>query len=192
MCVPQLKSGMAIIIKTAATFLILSFATLLGGCFSPHWELPPNYAESKYPVLTAIHGVIKSTTADDLQSTCTTYTPFADLARNTNTTHGWLIKIERIEKPILVQEVYTLPEPARWGSKESPVSGMVLNNRTTCITTYKARKGTEYVGKSWGMYADDPLGEYRKVIFLDNKFAAEFRFRVTATSSSTTTTGDKQ
>jgi hypothetical protein len=77
-----------------------------------------------------------------------------------------------------VREVYILPGSARWGTKERPVSGRVVRDRTTCVTEWTAGKGAKYIGGSWGMFPDDPLGEYHLTVFLDDRLAAEFRFRV--------------
>jgi len=169
------------------SLLFLLVLIFVGGCVSPSSEsLPPHYAENKYPVLAAIHGIKKTIVAADLHNIITTYTPTNEIQLSTNTIHAWLVQIKRTEKPIQVKEVFILPSRARWGTKERPVLGMVVNEQKTCITKWTAGKGTEYVGNSWGMFSDDPLGEYRIVIFFDEKLAAEFKFNVFAESRAPT------
>ena len=60
------------------------------------------------------------------------------------------------------------------------MSGRVVRHGTTCVTEFVAGKGSKNIGHSWGMFSEDPLGEYRIAVFLDDRLAAEFSFRVVA------------
>jgi hypothetical protein len=162
-------------------FLVVLFVPLLNGCVTTLSEtLVAHASRQKYPVIAYIHGVRRITHTDDLQSTIIEYVPSGEIPRNPQTVHGWLIRIKPVEKATRVREVYILPGPAHWGSRKRLVRGLVMDNDTACVTEWIIPKGAEYVGYDWGMSADDPLGEYQKVVIIDDKLAASFRFRVTA------------
>jgi hypothetical protein len=148
---------------------------LLSGCVFYTGGLPSSAnTKEKYLVISSIHGIKQVTVSANLQETIISYTPTNEIVLNTNTTHGWLIQIKPAEKQIYVREFYILPKPARWNIKQ----GFISFDNTTCVRDFIVPKGAKYINDSWGMFADDPLGEYRIAILLDFKLAADFKFRV--------------
>lgn len=150
---------------------------LLSGCAVWTGGLPPSYyTVEKYPIVSSTHGIKRIKTSDDLRETVISYSPTNEIALNTNTIHGWRIQIKPAEKQLIGREFYILPKPARW----APTWGIVSPDKTTCVKDFIVPKGVKYISNGWGMYPDDPLGDYRIVVFLDNQLAAEFNFRVVA------------
>jgi len=127
-------------------------------------------------VVTSIHGIKRTTFSPDLQTVVTTFTPTNEIPLNPTNVHSWMIKVEPFEKAVPVEAFFVLPKPAPWGR----LSGLVSPDRTTALTTFDASAGTTYLSDSWGMHANDPLGDYRIAVFIDRKLAADFRFTVVA------------
>jgi hypothetical protein len=152
---------------------VFAAITLLTGCAT--WTgIPPSYANNgKFPIVASVYGIKEVTFSDDLHKIVTTYTPSNEITLNTNTVHGWLIQIPPAEKPLDVREYYVLPKAAHW-----PKDRMVSLDQTTCLTEFIVPKGVKYISNDWGMYVNDPLGEYQIAVFLDGKLAADFKFRV--------------
>jgi hypothetical protein len=158
---------------------VLTLLSSLTGCVVWTGGIPSSYRDrEKYPILASVHGIKEVTYSNDLQRIGISYTPTNEITRDTNTTHGWLIQIQPAERPIKGVEFYVLPKAARWGSQERPPEGIVSLDKTTCVKYFVLPKGAKYVGDEWGMFADDPLGEYQITVFLDKRLAADFRFRV--------------
>jgi len=156
--------------------LIIIGISLLTGCAVWTGGIPSSYRQDgKYPVVTSFHGIKNVTHSDDLSRVVVSYTPTNEIVLNTNTLHGWVIQIPPASKRLVCQEFYVLPKAARW--KESRF-GIVSMDKTTCITRFIVPKGGKYISDDWGMYPDDPLGQYEIAIFLDRKLAADFTFRV--------------
>ena len=154
---------------------LLAVLALLTGCAVWTGGIPASYADKgKYPIVACVHGIREVTFSDDLHKIVTSYTPTNEITLNTNTIHGWLIQIQPAEKPVEVREYFVLPKAARLGSKSRTVS----LDQTTSLTDYTAPKGVKYISEEWGMYADDPLGQYEIAVFLDGKLAADFKFSV--------------
>ena len=148
----------------------------LTGCAVWTGGVPSSYRQDgKYPVVTSFHGIKKVSHSDDLSKVIISYTPTNEIVLNTNTVHGWVIQIPPAPKRLVCQEFYVLPKAARWNA---PRLGIVSIDKTTCVTRFVVPKGARYISDDWGMYPDDPLGQYEIVVFLDRKFAADFTFRV--------------
>lgn len=149
--------------------------TLSSGCAFWTGGIPDSYSKTeKYPVIASVHGIKHVTYSDDLHNIVVSYIPTNEIILSTNTTHGWLIHIQPTDKQLVGEEFYILPKAARWSIR----SRMVSIDRTTCRTDFIVPKGAKYIGEDWGMFSDDPLGEYEIVVFLDHKLASDFRFCV--------------
>lgn len=134
-------------------------------------------------MIASVHGIKHVEFAKDLQRVVTTYAPTNTLVLDTNTVHGWMVEIQPTNKPLKLLEFFILPAPPpRWSE---PIPGLISFDRTTAYREATLPAGVRYLSNSWGMYADDPLGAYRLVIFLDEKCAADFNFQVVGSLSST-------
>ncbi len=162
--------------KFVAWLSILSAAAISTGCM---WTggLPKSYQNTeRYPVIASIHGIKRVKFAEDLRSIVTTYEPTNTITLDTNTVHGWMLEIEPPAEPLQFTEFFILPAPApRWGE---PIPGVISLDRTTACRHGTIPAGAKHLALAWGMAADDPLGNYRLVIFLDDKCAADFNFEV--------------
>ncbi|HLX68019.1 MAG TPA: hypothetical protein VKV04_00185 [Verrucomicrobiae bacterium] len=161
-------------------FIKLSLAivcvSLLAGCAVWTGGVPSSYRQNgNYPVVASIHGIQDVTHSDDLSKTIISYTPTNEMVLNTNTIHGWIIQIPPAQKRLFGQEFYVLPKAARWDTSKVRV---VSIDQTTCLTEFFVPKGAKYISDDWGMFPDDPIGEYEIAVFLDRKLAADFKFRV--------------
>jgi hypothetical protein len=155
---------------------IFSAAFLLAGCAIWKGGLPPfSKVTDKYPIVASVHGIKKVSYSDDLHQIVISYTPTNEIILDTNTIHGWLIKIDPPKKAISVREVFILPKPAHWPNS---ILGRISPDRTTCVTDFVVPKGVKYLNGSWGMFGDDPLGKYQIFVFLDERLAAKFEFNV--------------
>ena len=154
---------------------VIVCVSLLTGCAVWTGGFPSSYRQNgNYPVVASIHGIKDVSSSVDLSKTVVSYTATNEIVLNTNTTHGWMIQIPPAPKRLLCQEFYILPKAAHWGATLQFVS----IDKTTCVTGFFVPKGERYISRHWGMYADDPLGEYEIAVFLDKKLAADFKFRV--------------
>jgi hypothetical protein len=161
---------------------------LLSGCAIWTGGLPTSYTtKEQYPIISSIHGIKQITNSADLHEIVISYSPTKEITLNTNSTHGWRIQIKPAEKRLNGREFYILPKPARWDVKW----GMVSLDKTTCVKDFVVPKGVKYINDDWGMFPEDPLGEYRIVVFLDDKLAADFSFRVIAGTKAAAATKDQ-
>ncbi len=161
------------------TSIKLSLATicvlLVAGCAVWTGGIPSSYRQNgNYPVAASIHGVEDVTYSDDLRKTIISCTPTNEMVLDTNTTHGWIIQIPPAPKQLLCNEFYVLPKAAHWDTSERIVS----TDQTTCLRQFFVPKGAKYISDSWGMFLDDPIGEYEIAVFLDGKLAGDFKFRI--------------
>jgi hypothetical protein len=148
---------------------------LLSGCAIWNGGLPASYStKDKYPIVSSVHGIRQYSVSADQHGIVKSYSSTNEITLNTNTTQGWQIQIKPAEKKLAGREFYILPKPARWPTNY----GVVSPDKTTCISDFIIPKGIRYISRDWGMFPDDPLGEYRIVIFIDRKLAADFTFRV--------------
>jgi hypothetical protein len=156
--------------------LAIVCASLLTGCAVWTGGVPSLYHQNgNYPVVASIHGIKDITLSDNLSKTIISYTTTNEIVLNTNTIHGWIIQIAPVTNRLFVQEFYVLPKAARWDTSKARA---VSIDKTTCLTEFFVPKGVKYISDDWGMFPDDPLGEYKITVFLDRKLAADFKFRV--------------
>jgi hypothetical protein len=165
-------------LRHSANVLLFALFPLLTGC-SWNGQLPAKLENAPaYPVIAAVHGVRRATTSDDLKSTTTTYVDLNPVPRNRTNGVSWLIQIEPLPETAKVEEFYFLPGPARWPPLGTfPLRDISIDQKASWTQTL-APKGTKYLSGGWGMYPDDPLGEYRLAVFIDGKRALDFKFTV--------------
>ena len=161
--------------------LIFAIVSLLTSCAIWKGGIPTYWRDGgKYPIITNVCGIKEVSYSTSLQKIVISYIPTNEIVLDTNTTVGFMIQIQPAEKPLYGREFYVLPKAARWNTTKKQIVSM---DHTTCVTDFYVPKGAKYIEDSWGMFADDPLGEYEIAIFLDNKMAADFKFHVIAKTS---------
>jgi len=178
---PMLTPNTALQATTPVSFrcglpLAIVCVSLLTSCAVWTGGIPSSYHQNgNYPVVTSIQGIKEITHSDGLSKTIISYTPTNEIVLNTNTIHGWIIQIALVTNELFAEEFYVLPKAARWDTSKAQV---VSIDKTTCLTEFSVPKGVKYISDDWGMFPDDPLGEYEIAVFLDRKLAADFKFRV--------------
>jgi hypothetical protein len=163
-----------------STFIKISplivLVSLLTGCAVWTGGVPASYRQNgNYPVVASVFGIKQITHSDNLNKTIISYAPTNEIVLNTNTIHGWLIQIPPAQKRLFGQEFYVLPKSAHWDTSKVR---MISIDKTTCLTEFYVPKGAKYISDDWGMFANDPIGQYEIAVFLDRKLAADFKFSV--------------
>jgi len=167
------------------TVLFLTIQLLLAGCSAP-WTggIPNEYKHAgKFPVVAAVSGISELIPSQGSSDTALTenYMPTNEIILNTSITHGWVVQFQPVDRDLVAEEYYILPKAARWNCDTNTQT--VSKDQTTCRTVIAIPKKEHFVSHDWGMFLDDPVGEYEMAVFIDHKLAVDFKFRVLAPSA---------
>ncbi|MDX6766250.1 MAG: hypothetical protein SFU85_05625 [Candidatus Methylacidiphilales bacterium] len=125
------------------------------------------------PVVQATHGVYQTNYKAGLNEIVVSRTPADHIPVRAGTQHSWIIQVVPASYPRSIREVYTLPAPGRWGNVEGE---QVSADRKQCVVEGTIQPGQTYAFNTWGMDADDPVGNYRISIYIDDVLVKTFSF----------------
>jgi hypothetical protein len=113
------------------------------------------------------------------------FTPSTTVPLIENQSYGWGLRVDTKRSPLSVREELELPAaPKTWGPD---VPGRTISeDGKTSSSTRSLTPDEGYLGYAWNVEIGDPEGNHVIRVFINDKFAAEFKFMVIRTGDAIT------
>ena len=112
---------------------------------------------------------------DELEPNKILFTPTTSIPFVVGQAYGWRFKVTTKKKSVIVRQDYEAPEPLKGPAEEGET---ISKDRKVCTTTDELNVRGGYIFTAWSVAKDDPEGEYKARIYIDDKLQAEFKFTV--------------
>lgn len=90
--------------------------------------------------------------------------------------YGWRLRVNTKQSQISVREEFELPvAPKTWGNIPD---NAISNDRKTSTQKIALTPDRGYIENVWEVAPGDPVGNYVIRVFIDDKLAAKFEFKV--------------